>query len=504
MLRSVITKELIRRHGCGAMTDKIKPVHIANGLFRETLGAVAKTRDLREVLIYTAAQSTEDMRDLAMSKLLERSKDRWGRLAEDALSKEGALGKQVLPMLRTLLGTDGAVFGKSIDQSSLTSPTGSLVTSDPSDEHTGALIKTLWSSWHDNNEVDSPLLSLLREKIDPERDLGSADDLTVLFAPLNEGMRERKANETVIQCEDFQRFQQRGKEYDPVINQLRQAADLLYIYEKEVRPNPIATLERIICLGSLSVFFYLSTRGHIWANLPLRPLLIQASGNAVSPIARASEESVQQLTIRDAKRYMVSLLESLLIELSPYPDGWLELWDTGAIWDRLTELTGVERKPKDEPEIKELNRIVTQRDLDIEPNDVLVEIIDKLNEKSTLVDYLRFLGQRSGLLYPQRGNPKKRVCPEDRVIEVLVAGTINVVNEVVEYQEFLERLWERFGIVTGGHPEDEFLLTQAGVPRVSSKHLRQNSEAFLKRLEEQGLAKRMADSKALVGLVEGD
>lgn len=42
MLRQVITRELIRRYGCGAMSGKIKPVHIANGLFRETLGAVAK------------------------------------------------------------------------------------------------------------------------------------------------------------------------------------------------------------------------------------------------------------------------------------------------------------------------------------------------------------------------------------------------------------------------------------------------------------------------------
>ena len=133
---------------------------------------------------------------------------------------------------------------------------------------------------------------------------------------------------------------------------------------------------------------------------------------------------------------------------------------------------------------------------------MLDDIIDKINEKDSLVDYLRLLGLRSGLLYPQQKNPKKRVCPEDRIIEVLVAGTINVVDEFVEYQEFLERLWKRFGIVTGGHPEDEFLLSQAGISRVSSKYLRQNAEAFLKRLEDQGFAKRMADGKALVGLVE--
>jgi len=134
----------------------------------------------------------------------------------------------------------------------------------------------------------------------------------------------------------------------------------------------------------------------------------------------------------------------------------------------------------------------------------LAEIVDLINAKDSVVDYLRLLGLRSGLLYPQQRNIRKRICPEDRIIEVLVAGTINVVNEVMEYQEFLERLWHRFGIVTGGHPEDEYLLAQAGIPRISSKYLRQNSEAFLKRLEEQGLVRRMADSKALVGLVDAN
>jgi hypothetical protein len=502
MLRSVITKELIRRHGCGAMTDKIKPVHIANGLFREVLGAYGKARDLNDVLVYTFIKSSETMREKAMTRLLERSKERWGRLSDNAMSKEGALGSKVLPMLRTLLMTDKAVYG-SLTFASPTTPVGSLVTNDSSDEHTGAFLKELWSLTSDTDPHESPLLQFLREKIDPESDLSLADDLTVLFAPLNDGMKELKKSSSIMDCEDFKKFQQ-NRDHDPVLNQLKQAANCLFVYEKEVRPNSIASLERIICLGSLSVFFYFATRGRIWANLPPRPLLIQASGNSTSPIARASEESVQQLTVRDAKRYMVSILESLLIEISPDSDEWLELWATGEIWNKFTELTGVERKPKDDSEIKELTRIVIQRDPEIEIEDILAEVVDKLNEKASLADYLRLLGLRSGLLYPQQKNPKKRVCPEDRVIEVLVAGTINVVNEVVEYQEFLERLWERFGIVTGGHPEDEFLLTQAGIPRVSSKHLRQNSEAFLKRLEEQGLAKRMADSKALVGLVEGD
>jgi hypothetical protein len=248
----------------------------------------------------------------------------------------------------------------------------------------------------------------------------------------------------------------------------------------------------------------MATRGRVWAGLPIRPLLLQATGKPNSPIAKASEECVQQLTVRDSKRYIALLLESLLKKLSAEPDAWLNLWDSGKIWEELTSQTGVQRGSKFDAEIRDLTNIVAQREPDIEPEEVIGEIIDKLLEKDngSLVDYLRGLGWKSGLLYPQQRNPKKRVCPEDRVVEVLVAGTINVVDEFVEYQEFLERLWKRFGIITGGHPEDEFLLSQSGISRVSSKYLRQNADAFLKRLEDQGFAKRMADGKALVGLVE--
>lgn len=506
MLSRVIVQELIRRHGCGVMSGKIKPVHIANGLFRETLGTVGQTTNLSYVFTYTSSRSTEEQRQEAMNKLLDRSKEKWGRLAEDAMSREGALGKQVLPMLRAILGTDGAAFGsaKSIGLSSLTTPTGNLVTSDASDEHAGAFLAALWSISTEESMAKSSLLSLLRSIIDPERDLSTADDLTVLLAPLAEGVRERRPDEAIAKCQDLQKFQEGLTEYDPVLWELRQAADMLSVYEQTVRPNAIATLERIICLGSLTVFFYMATRGRIWARLPARPLLLQATGKPNSPIAKASEESVLQLTIRDPKQYLTSLLQSILENLGAEPDSWLNLWDSGKIWEELSSQTGVKRESKFDAEIRDLTKIVAQREPDIESEEIFREIIDKLLEKDTgsLVDYLRGLGLKSGLLYPQQKNPKKRVCPEDRVVEVLVAGTVNVVDEFVEYQEFLERLWKRFGIITGGHPEDEFLLSQAGISRVSSKYLRQNADAFLKRLEDQGFAKRMADGKALVGLVE--
>lgn len=498
MLRRIIAEELMRRHGCGALTNKIKPVHIANGLFRETLGTVGKTTNLKQVMVYTAARSDDAKRERAMQKLLERTRDSWGRLADDALTRDGVLGRQVLPMLRLLMAADGAVYGESIDQSSLTTPTGSMVTSDPSDEHAGAFLQHLWAT-SPGGGSPSRILELLKSIIGPERDLNAADDLTVLFSPLAEGLRGKGPDEKARNCEDLKALQEGGVERDPVLWELRQAADLLAEYEIAAKPNPIATLERIVSLGTLTIFFYLATRGKVWAGQPRRPLLVQAAGKPTSQVGRASEQSVQQLIVTDVRYYLTSLLKHLFDSRGD----WVELFHAGRLWQEIESLPGGRRDARGEKEIADIEDMLKQGDLAEDPDEALREIVDLVTEKegNSYEDYLRLLGMRAGLLYPPQ-KAKKRVLLEDRVLEVLVAGTVNLVTENVEYQEFLERLWVRFGVITGGHPQDEFLLTQSGIPRVSSKYLRQNSDAFLLRLEEHGLAKRMADSKAIVGLLD--
>lgn len=115
--------------------------------------------------------------------------------------------------------------------------------------------------------------------------------------------------------------------------------------------------------------------------------------------------------------------------------------------------------------------------------------------------YLRLLGVRSGFLYPQQKNPNKRLVPTDRTLEVLVASSIDVNAPPLEYRDFLEVLRQRWSIVVGGTPSDGTLLAQIGA-HVPTRELTENSERFLSRLESIGLARRLADSVAVVGLLE--
>ncbi|WP_198343652.1 hypothetical protein [Burkholderia ubonensis] len=115
--------------------------------------------------------------------------------------------------------------------------------------------------------------------------------------------------------------------------------------------------------------------------------------------------------------------------------------------------------------------------------------------------YLRLLGVRSGLLYPQQKNPNKRLVPTDRTLEVLVASSVDVNAPPLEYRDFLQVLHQRWSIVVGGGSSDGALLAKIGA-HVPARELSENSERFLSRLESIGLARRLADSVAVVGLLE--
>jgi len=152
---------------------------------------------------------------------------------------------------------------------------------------------------------------------------------------------------------------------------------------------------------------------------------------------------------------------------------------------------------------EKLNDIVSESDpADIE-RELSEEIIRTVEGSSGrgLDGYLRLLGVRSGLLYPQQKNPNKRLVPTDRTLEVLVASTIDVNARPLEYRDFLEVLLQRWNIIVGGGTTDSTLLAQIGA-HVPARELTENSNGFLSRLESIGLARRLADSVAVVGLLE--
>ena len=90
---------------------------------------------------------------------------------------------------------------------------------------------------------------------------------------------------------------------------------------------------------------------------------------------------------------------------------------------------------------------------------------------------------------------------EHECVGRMVASSIDVNAPPLEYRDFLEVLRQRWSIVVGGTPSDGTLLAQIGA-HVPTRELTENSERFLSRLESIGLARSLADSVAVVGLLE--
>lgn len=486
-LRKAISDEIHRRHGYRFMEAKIKPVHIANSLMRNEHQCVGRMGVLEQLFEATLNRNTIDRRVEAVQALVDSQRERWGRLGETEDLRSSALMTKVLPLIRTLLGADGAAFGSSPEWSSFSSPTALTVTTDASDDGAGSFIHRLWTGVAENERLE--ILDLLNFLTTPEKDASQLDDLSALLAPLVEGTKKKAP--PILTAEDV------STGYSEVELALRSAAKSLAAYELKLKPNPIATLQRIVLLAALSVFTHASTRPRERYGSAERLLLLDATGDRYSNVADASTRCVAQL-ISDARSYMADVLRDLLRKsMANWHEKPLEALNL------LLEANGHAPVDSKNRVVERLQEILLEADSEDVERELAEEIVRSVegNSGRGLDGYLRLLGVRSGLLYPQQKNPNKRLVPTDRTLEVLVASSIDVNAPPLEYRDFLEVLRRRWSIVVGGAPVDGTLLAQIGA-HVPNRELTENSERFLSRLESIGLARRLADSVAVVGLLE--
>ena len=488
-LRKALNDELGRRVGYKVMETKIKPVHIANALMRSEHQCVGRMSVLQQLFEGTLSRNSPEKKVAAVRLMIDAQRDRWGALGQAADLKSSPLMTKVLPLIRTLLGADGAAFGSSPDLSSFSSPTALTVTGDPSDDGAGVFIHSLWGGHSDRYRLS--ILKLLSDLSSPTKDPAQMDDLSALLAPLVDKTRPRPSSATMSVDEIT---------YSPLERRLRTAADALDAYERKLQPNPISSLQRIVLLAALSLFTHAATRAQEQAGSPARVLLLDASGDHYSPVAKASTRCVAHL-LGDASDYMASVLDDLLTEQIP---DWHER--PLAALNGLLEGSGLSPLESNSSLARRIEEIAKDSN---EPGEIRREVADELirqaegSSRRGLDGYLRMLGIRAGFLYPIQKNPHKRLNPSDRTLEVLVASTIDVAVPAIEYRDFLEQLLQRWSIVIGGRVDDAALLSGLGVP-VPPRALSDNSERFLSRLESLGLARRLADSVAVVGLLEAN
>jgi hypothetical protein len=457
--------------GFSPNTHSVKPVHIANGLFRTLLGQTSNTRPLFR-FVFSENHKGVVPRGHDLVAVYQSLRDE-GRLDANAVTQE-ALG-QLRVLLKKVVGADNAVFDTSMDSYSAGGE--DFVSRDTIGQEGGELA-AVWLSRRAPS-LASTLVDALRRR---------DDTITLLCLPLlRHGEQsafdppdyeyERLGVFTAPHCEPA------GKAYA----ELATAAATLSLHLAQ-QPNPLVQLRLAVQFACFFLIRHLTLLESCLvrdAHVTTPPFLLDCSQphEHDRPLARASAltytRGCQSLARFYAWAFGARLRErypdpALLAREAPPTYGAQAAPDADEVWRLACE----EAETADDPYTTFGQAIY----------DLLAAI-----GRYSPVSYLRMLGVRCGLLYPaSNAQPAKRFMLQRDMLEVLVRGAA-APGEVLDLPELQERLWHRYGIVVGGRPEDERRLLQAGVVQADGDALEGNQRAFATALGRLDFARQLAD-----------
>lgn len=492
-ITNVLDAVFDRDVGWRPVSGSIKPVHIANGLFRSLLRArynVSRT-------VTFLRPNGKDTKHSYEYMVQETSDPKFAAFADSA--RKGDF-EQLREYARGLLAADKAVF-PSADQSSLSLTCREMISPDNNDRKVGAFAAALL-----NGKDDKGKLGQLVRKWLPASELSPGDPITALAWPLLSHEPEPLANDKPTALE-------KNAKTKPIIDQLEAAAAQLAEHESS-NQNRLVALERTVhfsVLGLLAHAQALASGGDLDAR---PPLILTACAEKGSGLALASEESLMRF-FRGFEDFLVDQLRERLERKLPVyyksPKNEGKTVDVPA--QRRDSIRNffqkIEGYKGGQPTDKVLNervecwqrngRLPDKSDASLVMARTLVECYLNENGGGNPRGFLQGIGCRAGIIYPhfEGRSGEKRIRPTVPILEVLVKACTPDTHPVPE-REFLNTLWNTFGYVTGGRPDDALLLNEAGLD-VSYDALSENWEQLVTRLADIGLARRYPDNISYIG-----
>ncbi|MBF0305006.1 MAG: hypothetical protein HQL41_05085 [Alphaproteobacteria bacterium] len=495
-----------RAVGWRPASGAIKPVHIANGLFRDLLGE--RYRIDRVVAFAVPWKKKGDP---------EPDRNRtWDHLVNDLVDPTFAAFKapylkdrfeQLREFVRGLLAADQAVFPDA-DYTSLTLASRQMISGDRNDRDVGRFMAHLLKGKEGNGALAKVVIDCLKESDKPQ------DPLSLVVWPL-------LGQDAIFLAQSNKISPYANKDCETFFARIEEAADQLAQHESQ-QGNRLATLQRAVlftCLTLLGHAQALGAKGDMNKRVPLLMVPEVPKGHR---LALASEESLS--------RYYDAFEDWLAEALAQR----LETGDPVTYGDKPEHDERLILPAKDKESVIAFLRSIKTADKGDgkEPmNDLLEErlsLYERALVKHTAAnwnrvigdtlaqsyfseytsggprDFIGGIGRKAGIIYPHfQGNSKdKRIRPSVAILDVLVKACTPV-EEPIPLPKFLDLLWERFGIVVGGRTggsdtDHAELLRQNGID-LSPTDLAANTQALVDQLVQIGLARRYPDNIAYVG-----
>lgn len=468
-IRQQIDKKYI---GFVPQNISIKPVHIANGLFKKFYGFAYNTRDISRISyvqnakgIIPRGQSDQEVKDY-----LELNR----KISADNIELDQF--KTFRMFLQDIINVDKGVFTEKNSMIAYTLSSKIFLNTDNIYQDAGVFIASVIS------DASSDLQKLVHDALSDTN-----DPISILFLPVNND--EVKGNYQASEYEDVASYKMGT--WETFQNQLKETSDTLTSNLKLI-PNKLTRLRLVNFFSIFQIIRYLFSLESLYKlNDSIQPLLFDCSNDNNSSIAKASQicminsiQSVSRVYIYFFKSYLkdkytIEQLHESEVPLyedgkkSKHPNEYAELWNMA-------------KKDAIEAQSEDLKYTIFAQSL----YDMLI-----LDASAEIKLYLLKLGSVSGIFYPPTNTVRgqyKRVVFSNEQVEILVKSCVKA-GELITMNELLKRLYDRFNLIIGGREVDELILKQHGVTQLDEEALKENQSYFEKKLKMMNFAEIMAD-----------
>ncbi|MFG6117220.1 hypothetical protein ACGTN9_18870 [Halobacillus sp. MO56] len=400
---------------------------------------------------------------------------------QDLLEKVGELRSA----LELLLNQDKAFFDGSFSSATLSHYL--LASSDPSDSGTGKFMAEVLA-----NDESKDVIKILREVLQDEN-----DNIYLLASPL---LSTKDMGAELFTSESIKEI----IEDSPHLQSAQDAFINLSRYRHTLEKTVF--LQRVVTLGCFSIYLHLTNKKD------------ESNENAFSPIFLAAPEPTREIRevsrasfARGRQRIEIGYEEGLKKEIEKEWGTELSKEDYIKIIKSL--LPELDNNPSSiNQDVQIWNRFIEDFEGNLLGTSNASEAFTKAFVRTSFSFFNKAksnkenpekvsasIGRNIGLVYPREGGPgDKYYLPGPRFLDTLVFSLLDP-NEEISIEDFWDRAWEKFGIITGARgTKDIKRLASWGIRQVSPKEASKNARKITYELIRMGYVTEYADDIAMI------
>lgn len=455
--------------------DTMKTAHIANGLFLQLLETQFPTENVNRLAVQYGRKGP--VKAHLTDKLIEEIPSLDGKDRDQV--------DQFRQHLREHLGADSAIFDRQLTVgNAYSAATARLITDDRhNDGWSGNFIGLLLR--HDFGDGPSRIVEKVRTALADE-----TDPLSVVVSPFLEEEAEAEKFETDLGYADKAPVTFVGLYDLPEMLWIRESIDCFSQYYPQYLSKE-RFIRLLVILSSFGLLRHILALSQVSG--PRMPFLMDSLQETTTRMRLASRTNYIRCMV-SVEEFYIGIMKEYIVEFIEHSYGTAP--DEQAIVDGCIEfLKHIDDLSEESAEL--VLQEISAQDVNDYLDQFTRNLVKQFAKNAFYTDFFRSVGLRCGVLMPRGPYQNKHFAFQPDTLEALLLGCVDI-DEMITMGDFAERLWNRYGIVIGGLPQDIEILNNVAIQEVNQDDLTLNYNTFTQRMVDLGLAKKHSDGLVLV------